>query len=152
MGSHLISCFGSIHANIKRTINKGQTDTDTITIQETFLGTGQQMNMLSQTLYEILALDIDRVFGSPYGVEASSTTMPESLSSGQLSTSTLTTATLPSPSSSLQTGPLDTLQAQFGQDTGTPSTPLLPRSTPILNGTLGCASQSESSKTMKATP
>ncbi|KAG0250059.1 hypothetical protein BGZ95_007323, partial [Linnemannia exigua] len=64
---------GSLHANIKRTLNEGQESKETRDVCDAIMKATDQVDTLCSILYEVVALDIDTIMGPRYKIDTSST-------------------------------------------------------------------------------
>ncbi|OAQ22799.1 hypothetical protein K457DRAFT_25729, partial [Linnemannia elongata AG-77] len=64
---------GSLHANIKRTLNEGQESKETRDVRDAIKEATDQVDNLCSIMYEVVALDIDTIMGPRYKIEPSST-------------------------------------------------------------------------------
>ncbi|KAK3840737.1 MAG: hypothetical protein J3R72DRAFT_422603 [Linnemannia gamsii] len=71
---------GSLHANIKRTINSGNSSNETEAVCDTIAKAAHQVDEMCAVMYEVIALDIDRIFEGKVGTDTPppATTHPSS--------------------------------------------------------------------------
>ena len=61
---------GSLHANIKRSLNGGDESEDTKNVRDAITEASDQVDTLCSILFEVVALEIDRIMGPKYHTES----------------------------------------------------------------------------------